>query len=248
MAVGYQLHMLAPGGVEQLRHFARSLGATVHDVVLAALARTMGEFLPRRSSRGKSREMSLGTTVDTRPMAGGDLSRTVGVFLAYYLVRRGHDRSASLAETTRQVAEMTRPIKQRQRYLDSVVNMKAINAIWPYLPEAWKPQFSRRVLPMTAAVTNVVLRERWLDENRGRILGYSRGSPTGPNVALALAPTTFGDAMTIGISYRATGFSQEKIDGVAEMLLDQLEHPTRGSQAVAGGRRRWPGRDAKVAA
>ena len=120
--------------VEQLRHFARSLGATVHDVVLAALARTMGEFLPRRSSRGKSREMSLGTTVDTRPMAEEDLSRTVGMFLAYYLVRRGHDRGASLAETTRQVAAMTRPIKQRRRYLDSLVNMKVINAIWPSCP------------------------------------------------------------------------------------------------------------------
>ena len=106
----------------------------------------------------------------------------------------------------------------------------------------------RKALPMTAGVTNVVLRERWLDENRGRILGYSRGSPTPPNVPLALAPTTLGDEMTIGVTYRATGFSQEKIDGVVEMLLDQLEHPTRASQPAAGGHRRRPGRGAKVAA
>ena len=48
-----------------------------------------GRVSPAASSRGKSREMSLGSIVDTRPIAGGDLSRTVGMFLAYYLVRRG---------------------------------------------------------------------------------------------------------------------------------------------------------------
>ena len=217
------------------------------NVLLAALARTMGEFLPRRWSRGKSREMALGSIVDTRPIARGDLSHTVGMFLAYYLVRRGHDRKASLAETTREVAEMTRPIKERQRYLDSMVNMKFINMIWPYLRESWKPHFMRKALPMTAGVTNIVLRERWLEENRGRILGYSRGSPIPPNVPLALAPTTLGDEMTIGITYRATGFGQEKIDGVVEMLLDQLEHPARGSQFAADAHRRSARRNAAAA-
>ena len=175
--------------------------------------------------------MSLGSIVDTRPMAAGDLSRTVGVFLAYYLVRRGRDRDAGLAETTREVAEMTRPIKQRQRYPDSVVNMKFINAIWPCLRESWKPHFMRKALPMTAGVTNVVLartvagREPRTDPRLQPRLAAPSECAAGPGA------TTLGDEMTIGVTYRATGFSQEKIDGVVEMLLDQLEHPTQGSRA-----------------
>ena len=46
MAVDYQLLSTAPGTVGQLREFAHELGATVHDVLLAALARALGEFLP----------------------------------------------------------------------------------------------------------------------------------------------------------------------------------------------------------
>ena len=63
-----------------------------------------------------------------RPVAAEDLSRAVGVFLAYYLIRRGHDRGASLAETTREVAEMTRPIKQRRRYLDSPRSFQSLRS------------------------------------------------------------------------------------------------------------------------
>ena len=196
----------------------------------------MGEFLPRRC-RGQEPNVAGKHRGHAAGGQRGPQRRRIGVFLAYYMVRRGRDRDADLAETTRQVAEITRPIKQRRRYLDSLAGMKLINAVWPWLRESWKPHFMHKVLPMTAGVTNVVLRERWVEENRGRILGYSRGSPLPPNVPLALAPTTLGNELTIGVTYRATGFSQAKIDGVVEMLLDQLEHPARGSQFAAGGHR-----------
>jgi hypothetical protein len=181
--------------------------------------------MPRRSSRGKSRELSLGSIVDARADACGDLSSTFGVFLAYFLVRVGHDRTASLADTTRRVAGLTGPIKQQRRYLDSFINMKFANAMWPHLSEAARPHFARKMLPMTAGISNVLAREPWIVENRSRILGYSRGAPTGPMTPLVIAPTTLGDDMTVGVSYRLTGFSSAKIDGIMAMFLDQIENP-----------------------
>ena len=233
MAVGYQLYATAPGTVAQVRGLAHAVGATVHDVILAALARAMAEFLPRRSSRGKSQELALGSIVDTRPDAGEDLSSTFGMFLAYYVVRCGQDRQASLADTARRVAELTRPIKQRQSYLDTVVNMQFVNSVWPYVREHVKPHFMRKALPMTAGVSNVLLREPWIDRHREQILGYSRGSPTGPMLPLVLAPTTLGDQMSVGVTYRVTGFPQAKMDGIMEMFLDQIEHPHRAAHAAA---------------
>jgi hypothetical protein len=44
MDIRFELHRAASGTVPQLRHFARSLGATVHDVILAALGRAMVDF------------------------------------------------------------------------------------------------------------------------------------------------------------------------------------------------------------
>ena len=241
MAVDYQLLATAPGTVGRLCAFAHELGASVHDVLLAALARALGEFLPRRSSRGRSRELSLGSIVDARPDVQRDLGRTFGMFLAYYLVRCGHDATASLAETTRRIAGMTRPIKQQRRYLDSVVNMKFASAVWPHLSEGTRPHFMRKALPMSAGISNVRLREPWLENNRDRILGCTRSAPTGPMLPLVLAPTTLGDEMTIGVTYRVTGFSRAKISGILEMLLDQIEH-------TAGAPRRATARHGAVAA
>jgi len=67
MAVQHELYSTAPGTVSRLREFSHSLGATVHDVILAALGLAMAEFMPRRSCRGKRPDLALGSIVDARP-------------------------------------------------------------------------------------------------------------------------------------------------------------------------------------
>ena len=223
MEVGCQLRRVEADAVDRLRGFARSHGATVHDVVLAALGRAMAQFLPRRS---KGKDLSLGTIVDTRGDAQADLSNSLGAFLGYYLVRSRHEPGASLADATERVAAATGPVKTGRRYLDSLVNMQLINTIWPHLSDATRPYFMRKVLPLTAGVSNVFLRDSWIDRYaEGKILEYSRFASTGPSVPLVLSPTTLGGKMSLGLSYRVTGFSRAKIDGILDAFLDQIEHP-----------------------
>jgi hypothetical protein len=47
---------------------------------------------------------------------------------------------------------------------------------------------------------------------------------------LVLAPTTLGDEMTIGVTYRVTSFSRAKISGILDMLLEQIEHTAGASR------------------
>jgi hypothetical protein len=39
--------------------------------------------------------------------------------------------------------------------------------------------------------------------------------------------------MSVGVTYRVTGFPQAKMDGIMEMFLDQIEHPHRAAHAAA---------------
>jgi NRPS condensation-like uncharacterized protein len=232
-AVNYHHYSIADGTAPRLRQFARSLGATVHDVVLAALGRAMAEFMP---SRGKCRDLALGSIVDSRGAAEVDLSQTVGAFLAYYLVRTRPSDSPNLAEAARRIAALTGPIKARQRYVDSVVNMSLLNMTWPWLSENVRAHCLHHVLPMTGGISNVWVREPWIDQNRHAILDYRRVAPTGPMVPLVITPTTLGDQMNMGVTYRTAGFSQEKIDGIMALLLEQLEHPDETIQRRRRGR------------
>jgi len=232
MDIGFELYRADGGAVSRLRRFARSQGATVHDVMLAALGRAMAECLPRRASR-QNRNLSLGTIVDTRSEANEDLSGSLGAFLGYYLAPLPADRSMGLTDAVRRIAAVTRPIKQRRAYLDALLTMKLAGAVWPFLPKRSKPFFMRRTLPITAGVSNVVVRDGWVEQSGGDIVEYIRGASTGPILPLVLSPTTLGDEMNVGVSYRLAGFTRRKIDGVMEMFMDQIEHPQ-------GVRRRMP--------
>lgn len=233
MAVGFGLYETESGTVERLRRFARTQDATIHDVILAALSRGVARCLPRRSLRNGDRQLVTGTIVDTRNDSSLDLGDSVGTFLSYYQVRCRPDDHESLASLTRSVAAITRSIKEHRRYLDSLVNMQFIDRLWPRLGAATKPRFLRRAIPMAGGVSNVRLRDRWIEQCvSGHTFDYLRAAPTGPMLPIVLTPTTVGDRMNLGVTYRLTGFSQAKFEGLMESILDDLQRPDRPAVAA----------------
>ena len=226
-AVDHRLYHTIPGAAARLHEFARSIGVSVHDVFLAALGRAMAQVMPSRGRRGG---LALGSIVDTRSVADEDLSNTLGAFLGYYLVRSKPDTSLGLDEAARQIAAVTGRIKARQRYLDSLINMKFVSTLWPWLSESARPHFLRKSLPMTGGISNVVVRDPWMTRNRDRILDYSRAATTGPMLPLVLSPTTLGDQLNVAVTYRVAGFSRAKIETVMELFLEQIEHPNKASR------------------
>ena len=227
--VDYRVYHTIPGTVERLQEFARANEVTVHDVLLAAFGRALAEVMP---SRGRKNGLALGSIVDTRGMAEEDLSRTFGAFLGYFLVRSDGDKTLGLDEASRQIAARTRPIKSRHRYMDCLVNMQFLNSVWPWLGPTARRHFLRKSLPMSGGISNVVVRDRWMTENRDVILDYQRGASTGPSMPIVLSPTTLGNHMNVGVSYRVAGFSRAKIDTMTELFRDQIEHPNKASRGM----------------
>ncbi len=165
------------------------------------------------------------------------MSHALGAFLGYFLVRSEAAGSQGLDEMARHIAARTRPIKARHRYLDSLVNMQFINTIWPWLSATTRCHFMRKSLPISGGISNVVVHDAWMNQNRHLILDYHRGVSTGPCMPIVISPTTFGDHLNVGVSYRMAGFSRAKIDAVMELFREQIEHPNKASR---GGLRRRP--------
>ena len=225
--VGYHLLQTLPGTAARLRHFARANGATVHDVFLAALGKALAEIMP---ARGREHGLALGSIVDLRQLADEELGEAWGAFLGYHLVRVHPGGDTGLDEATRRIAAITGPIKAGRRYFDSLINMHCINLLWPWFSQSTQRHFLRKTLPMSGGISNVVVRDPWMNAQRQTILAYHRAVPTGPNLPLVIAPTTFGDQLNIGVSYRVAGFSRAKIDAFIGLLRDQLEHPNKASR------------------
>jgi hypothetical protein len=224
MAIGYAMYAVRPGTVQKVCRFAHANEASVNDVFLAVLARALANFLPRRAAKAGARHMALGTIVDTRGDAGEDLSESLGTFLGYFVTRVAGDQTVSLDGLTRHIAATTRLQKAQRSYLDSAVNYRVASAIWPRLKPESRLHFARRALPLTAGISNVYLRGTWIDQQgAGRILDVRRAVSNGPTLPLVVSPTTLGENMNIAVTYRLTGFSQAKIDGIMESFVNQLE-------------------------
>jgi NRPS condensation-like uncharacterized protein len=231
MEVGYDLYGVRPGAVDRVRRFARENEISVNDVFLAALCRALAPFLPKRAAKGKSHDMTLGTIVDTRGDSSEDLSRSLGTFLGYYIVRAAGNGKIGLKELAQRIAVATRIKKAQRSYLDSAINFRVASAIWPRLKPESRLHFARRALPLTAGISNVHLRGTWIEQqDEGRILDFSRAVSNGPTLPLVLSPTTIRGQMNIAVSYRVAGFSQFKIDGIMESFVEQLE--TLGGNAA----------------
>jgi NRPS condensation-like uncharacterized protein len=223
MAINYEFHRTEPGTAARLHEFAQSLGATVHDVFLAALARSLVRVLPRRNRRGGQPEIALGTIVNTRPYAVEDLGESLGAYLSNFVVRCQPEESVGLAELVERIASFTGPIKRRGGYFDAVLLMRVASALWPWVRQSTRPHFMRRAMPMTGGISNVRLKDDWTKKAGDQVLGYSRGVSTGPMLPLVLSPTTVGEEMNLGISYRVTGFTREKIALLIESLLEEIQ-------------------------
>jgi hypothetical protein len=224
MAIGYAGYATRPETVRKVCRFAHAHEASVNDVFLAVLARAMADFLPRRSSKAGAPHMALGSIVDTRGDAGQDLSESLGTFLGYFVTRVAGDQTLGLGELTRQIAATTRVQKAQRSYLDSAVNYRVASAIWPRLKPGSRLHFARRALPLTAGISNVYLRGTWIDQQgAGRILDVRRAVSNGPTLPLVVSPTTLGENMNVAVTYRLTGFSQAKIDGIMQSFVEQLE-------------------------
>jgi len=223
----FEVFPTAPGTVERLHAFSKSVGVSVHDVFLAALARGMAEFMPSRSRHGKRRNLALGTIVDTRGVSCDDLAEAMGMYLAYYVVQCEPRRRARLADLAARIGTETRRIKARRRYLDTLVNMKMGTYVWPLLPDRAKPHFFRQTLTLSAGISNVTLRDTWLETDaRQHILDHVRIAPTGPLLPLVLTPTTLNGHLNIGITYRTSGFPRRKLTALMQTFLYLIENPT----------------------
>jgi NRPS condensation-like uncharacterized protein len=225
MEVGLVLARTSPGQVSRVLQFARSLEVTVHDVILAATARALTRELPEDLFRRRP-ELAIGSIVSTRQDAKQDLSETLGVFLGFLLTRCRADRQIGLRELAKQIGAANRSLKAAHSYVDSLMNLKLFGTLWPILDSWNRRELVRKGMPMTAGISNVRIKDTWLDRyGAGQILDYFRAAPAGPMLPLVFAPTTFGDQMTLSVTYRAACFSRSQIEAILALILAQLEQP-----------------------
>jgi len=220
--IGFATYELKNGNIEDLKEYARSIGGTVHDLFLAALAESISLYTPGRLKHPRRRGLRIGSVIDLRSLSRKDLSRTYGLFVGYFIVffRKPEDNFSALLQSV--VQETTR-IKQRKGYLDTTMALRFSPAFWPGLSDFRKAELFRKG-SLVAGISNVNLGGSWFESKTcDQILGYLRGVSTGPHLPFIILPTTYMGEVSIGVSYRLAGFDEVLIDRIMKRFIWRLQ-------------------------
>ena len=84
-------------------------------------------------------------------------------------------------------------------------------------------EFYRKRLPLAGGISNVNLNRSWPAEfHPTPLLEYIRASPTGPMMPLVFTPTTLGDRLHFGLTYRPSLIAPPIADQMAAYFTQRL--------------------------
>lgn len=209
---GVLLLGLPEGLTESLRARGRALGATVHDLLLFALARAISSTTDVvREPSEKRKDLALGTIVDLRDPGDDTFGMRLGSFTTIHR-RRADGELDAVAEITRQ----SRAGKRHAR--ESASPFEAAHFFWRLtLSDRDRALLFHRNAPVAAGISNVLV-----TESRAGIRGHLTVSPAGPLASLVVTPTTAGPRTNLCVTYRVTAWSEETVARIADDFVRQL--------------------------
>jgi hypothetical protein len=211
---------------------ARTWGVTVNDLVVAALARTLG---PRAAARaaGRRRKLSVGCIANARGDFGADAARAFGVCLGFFVVTLDPPAAdADLRTIARAVRARTARVKAEKLHLRSVANLAVPVLLAPALGLDRTEKLYRQSMPLWAGVSNVNLDRLRAARGRRADVDVLRAVSTGPVSPMAVTVTTSGGLFRLGVSYRTTTYTEAEARAVGEGVAATLRALADGGEGV----------------
>jgi hypothetical protein len=121
----------------------------------------------------------------------------------------------------------TLKVKQQKLYLQTLLAMRYVSAVWPLLSAKQRAAFYAKSYPIWAGISTLNLNALWPRTSPTHAADppplYIRGVPTGPLAPLVVAVTTVGDMLYAGVSHRTAAFSREEINKLWSGLTRRLD-------------------------
>jgi hypothetical protein len=228
-----------PGGADPHNGFAycrvdaqeftallRAAGAwsvTVNDLLMAILLQAMEPVVGDRPTAERRRELAVASIVNLRRDFGYDATSTFGQFLSSFRVAHPLPPGIELQQLARDIHVETARIKTEKLYMQTLIAVGAIGALWRFLTARQRQGFHAKHYPAWGAVTMVNVDPLW--KEAGATLPppeYVRAVSTGPLAPLVVAVTTSAGVLHAGISYRTSAFTPQIVDAIAAGFVQRV--------------------------
>ena len=231
---------------DRLSAGCRSLGVTVGDYLMAAVAEAMATFAPPPAFKQR-RGMVVGQVVDLRrhirPARAAEESKTwFGLYLGFATCvcdEQSLDNFPSLLKCTSQhSARHSRRQKSLARAEVSRMIVRMLAGLWMSRGYSQRrlADFYRRRMPLAAGISNVNLNHHWSwmrQDIRDRIEHYERVSPTGPLMPLVISATAHRGELHLGMTRRSGLISDTIAEAIRSKIIGRLTQAANSSAQIA---------------
>jgi len=202
---------------------ARPHGATLNDVLAAALMWSLAKALPDRQQNDWRRWINLINFVDLRPFGGDLLQRAWGSYLGYCSFFMPDPRPKRFDELIADVQAQSVRIKEGELFFASLGGFALLRHAWQWLPNQLHglPYF---LCPFTAGLTNTRFRSEWNSASLDPRFGRSwRVAPCAPMAPLVLDVCTKGNDVSLALTCEAGSYMSDRIDVIKTAMMRVLD-------------------------
>ena len=219
----FEYFSLGPEMLRALTKTAKAWNVTINDIFLAVLMLCCSPFTLNRFLEPPRRRIAIGCIVNTRKDLELEDPLAWGLFLGSFVVAHETPDGIRLPELARDIRRQTSALKQRKDYVGTSLELVLGRFLLSFFSTKYRTKLYQKHYPLWGGVTNMNLNSLWPQPAGEPPVDYFRGVSTGPVTPLVLSVTTVRDVVNLGLTFRATTFTDAGIQQVKKHFLKILE-------------------------
>jgi hypothetical protein len=206
----------------RVQGFAKALGATLGELVLAAMFEGLTITLAKKTNERVP--LALCMPVDLRRAASEEYGQVLGQMLGSLTVRDVGGVEEPFSQRVARITEETRVLKEGDRAARQALQMRFMSRLWDLAPDWVNRVTGPAIIPLAGSLSNVNFTEFFGAEyEEGLIDGYHRFSGTGPLVPLLLSMTTLPGLLSLTTSHHSDVLSQTQVQRLMAHLRLRIQ-------------------------
>jgi hypothetical protein len=223
--IAFSMVRIEAAAVAAMMRAARAWGVTRADLMIALLMRAIAPLAGAERFGRRRREIGIASIINIRRDVPAPVRESFGQFLSSYRYAHVVPDDISLEELARDVHRETSRVRRRKLYLQTVLALAGVNALWPWLTASQRGNVDAKNYPAWAGLTPLDVDGLWRDAGAASPPDdYVRAVSTGPASPLIVAATSVGGALNVGLSYRTAAYTHVDIARIAAALTKDVDN------------------------
>jgi len=211
---GFTYFSIKPEQFRPLLSSAKKWGVTVNDIFIALLLKSIEPFATRRQFESRRKKLSVVSVINIRRDLAVKDREGFGMYLGTFNVSHAMPDGIEIKNLAEDIHRQTEKIKKRRLYLGAIMEQGFALFLLGSILKKQRSKLYSKNYPLWGGISNINLNTIWEQPDDKTGVDYFRAVSTGPATPIVFSLTTVKGALSAGVSFRKTVFSEKDIEKI----------------------------------